>query len=278
MSGATRLTIVALLVCAAHGAPLAAQENDDPVGGFEEILRNVARAAELRAGVEREGAASNQGAGFRNRPSAAGRDPRGEPRQFSNNAPDSGQNNQTHPGANSGPGGANGGPPSGASQPRPDWPSRNLSLAVTLGDGRIVRGRTRIQAPDRLALVHTVEGVRYEKIVALTDIRSIEVKRWRGRQVRATRDGNVFQFDVDRVAITLADGSVLLRDGPLPPFFLQFDINNQHGQVRFFTFWLDLQKTDGRWYTGIEGPATGERVVGHADVIRRISFDRESPN
>lgn len=126
--------------------------------------------------------------------------------------------------------------------------------------------------------MHTVEGVRYEKIVALTDIRSIEVKRWRGRQVRATRDGAVFQFDVDRVAITLADGGVLLRDGPLPPFFLQFDINNQHGQVRFFTFWLDLQKADGRWYTGIEGPATGERVVGHADVIKRISFDRESAN
>lgn len=275
MSGATRLTIVALLVCAAHGAPLSAQENDDPVGGFEEILRNVARAAELRAGVEREGATSNQGAEFRNRASGAGRDSRGEPRQFSNSAPNSGVNNGAGNGANSAP---NGGPQPGASQPRPDWPARTLSLAVTLGDGRIVRGRTRIQAPDRLALVHTVEGVRYEKIVALTDIRSIEVKRWRGRQVRATRDGNVFQFDVDRVAITLADGGVLLRDGPLPPFFLQFDINNQHGQVRFFTFWLDLQKSDGRWYTGIEGPATGERVVGHADVIKRISFDRESAN
>lgn len=277
MSGATRLTIVALLVCAAHGAPLSAQESDDPVGGFEEILRNVARAAELRAGMEREGATSDQGAGLRNRGSGSAsggaRDPRGEPRQFSNSAP----NSSANPGAG-GANGANGSPPAGANQPRPDWPARNLSLAVTLGDGRIVRGRTRIQAPDRLALVHTVEGVRYEKIVALADIRSIEVKRWRGRQVRATRDGNVFQFDVDRVAITLADGGVLLRDGPLPPFFLQFDINNQHGQVRFFTFWLDLQKSDGRWYTGIEGPATGERVVGHADVIKRISFDRESVN
>ncbi len=89
------------------------------------------------------------------------------------------------------------------------------------------------------------------------------------------RDGQVFRFEANRALYILNDGARLVVDGPLFPFLNDFALSNQHGAVRVFSFWIDLQKPDGSWYTGMQGPAGGERTMPHPDVLTRIVFQPE---
>ncbi|MEQ9365351.1 MAG: hypothetical protein RIF32_13985 [Leptospirales bacterium] len=149
---------------------------------------------------------------------------------------------------------------------------KSFKVAVTLGDGRQLRGRMRVRVPERLSIVHVVDGIQYRKIVRPEQIHAVEFKRWRGRLVRQQESGQIFQFDVDRYSIELSGGQVLKRDGDLFGFLTQFVLENDNGTVQLFSFWGDLQKKDGSWFTGMQGPSTS-RVAAHKDVIQRIQFD-----
>lgn len=149
---------------------------------------------------------------------------------------------------------------------------KSFRVAVTLGDGRRLKGKIRVRLPERLSIVHTVEGIQYRKLVRPEEIRSIEFKRWRGRLVRQQETGQIFQFDVDRYHIELNSGQVLKRDGELFAFLNQFVLENENGTVQLFSFWGDLQKKDGSWFTGMQGPSTS-RKAAHKDVIQRIQFE-----
>ncbi|MBX7056903.1 MAG: hypothetical protein K1X75_02475 [Leptospirales bacterium] len=154
-------------------------------------------------------------------------------------------------------------------------PLHSAAARIYLGDGRLISGRISFRTPERFVLRHIADGVAYERPVSLAELRTVEVKRWRGRPGRELRDGQVYRFEPDRTLYILADGSRLLVEGPILPFLSDFPLANQHGAVRFFTFWMDLLKADGSWYTGISGPTSGERTMCHPDVIKRIVFEHE---
>jgi hypothetical protein len=149
---------------------------------------------------------------------------------------------------------------------------KTFSIDVTLGDGRQLSGRIRVRLPERVAIQHTVNGIEYRKVVRPEEIRAIELKRWRGRMVRQQESGQIFQFDVDRYTLELAGGQVLTREGELFSFLTSFVLENQHGSVQLYSFWGDLQKKDGSWFSGMEGP-TASRVLCHKDVVKRIDFN-----
>ena len=149
---------------------------------------------------------------------------------------------------------------------------KTFRVDVSLGDGRQLKGRIRLRLPERLSIVHVVDGIQYRKIVKPDEIRSIEFKRWRGKLIRQQEKGQIFQFDVDRYTIELQSGQVLTREGNLFSSLSQFTLENEHGSVHLFSFWGDLQKKDGSWFSGMEGPSTS-RVVCHKDVVKRIEFD-----
>lgn len=161
---------------------------------------------------------------------------------------------------------ANGGAPDAA------LVQKTFQIDVTLGDGRQLKGKIRVRVPERLSIVHTVDGIQYRKIVRPEEIRAIKFKRWRGRLVRQQETGQIFQFDVDRYALELTNGQILNRDGELFRFLTQFVLENENGSVQLFSFWGDLQKKDGSWFTGMKGPSTS-RVACHKDVIQRIEFN-----
>ncbi|MCR9141701.1 MAG: hypothetical protein NXI24_05570 [bacterium] len=149
---------------------------------------------------------------------------------------------------------------------------KTFHVGITLGDGRRLKGKIRVRVPERLSITHVVDGIQYRKLVRPEEIQAIELKRWRGRLVRQQEKGQIFQFDVDRYTIELNGGQVLKRDGELFVFLNQFVLENENGSVQLFSFWGDLQKKDGSWFTGMQGPSTS-RVAAHKDVVQRIEFD-----
>ncbi len=149
-----------------------------------------------------------------------------------------------------------------------------LESRLTLGDGRVVRGRLRFQAPEKLRLTHEADGVQYEKSIGMGEIASIEILKWKGKFLRENKSGMVYEFAPEEFRIRLKDGHELRKTGGFFPFLKKVAMENKNGQIQVFTFWMDLKKPDGTWFTGINGPESGLRNTCHGDVVRRIDFDK----
>lgn len=161
----------------------------------------------------------------------------------------------------------------GNEQQGPQLQERRFSVKVELCDGRRVGGNITVRVPEVISIFHQVDGVRYRKDVKPREIRSIELKRWKGAMVKQRENGWIYRFDADRSVVELHGGRSLIRDGELFPFLSQFVVENPNGTVQLFSYWVDFQNKDGEWYTGIEGPSNGHRVVCHKDVVKRIEFE-----
>jgi len=149
-----------------------------------------------------------------------------------------------------------------------------IDSRLTLGDGRTVRGTIRFRAPETLTLVHESEGVKYEKNIPFSEIESVEITKWKGKFLKEGKAGLVYEFGPDEYRINLRAGHELRRVGDFFTFLRQIKTENKNGIVVLFTYWIDLKKPDGSWYTGLSGPETGARVVSHPDVVRKIEFDK----
>jgi len=160
-------------------------------------------------------------------------------------------------------------------RPEKDRESYALQVKVTLGDGRLVQGKVEFQAPREMLLQHTRDQITYEKLLRIGDIGSIEFLQWDGRKVKDARDGTIFEFRPAELLLTLKNGQELNRSGELP-FLNEFILNNENGRVKLFTYWLDLRKSDGTWYTAIDGPQLKRRVC-HKDIIKKIDFKEDHP-
>ena len=132
--------------------------------------------------------------------------------------------------------------------------------------------RSACACPDKLSIIHTVDGIQYRKTIRPEELRAISFKRWRGTLVRQQEGGQIFQFDVDRYSLELVSGQILHREGDLFQFLQRFEVENENGSVQLFSFWGDLQKKDGSWFTGMQGPSTS-RVACHKDVVQRVEFE-----
>ena len=144
-----------------------------------------------------------------------------------------------------------------------------------LGNGREVTGSTELRTPETLVVRHTRDGILYEKTISIRDIASIELKRWEGRLVAQRSEGDLYRFSVRDYQIEMRDGFQMTVQGNFLPFLEQVVLENANGSVTLFSYWLDLLRQDGTWFTGLSGPVAGTRVVCHEDVIKKILFPRE---
>ncbi|MEQ8350631.1 MAG: hypothetical protein RH862_04055 [Leptospiraceae bacterium] len=144
---------------------------------------------------------------------------------------------------------------------------------ITLGDDRVVSGKSKFTAPESFIFQHNREGVQYEKTIHARDVRALHFQKWEPQKVGENKQGDVYRFQVTSFRIELKDGYTLQVNNGLPNFWESFYVENDNGRVRFFTYWMDLyKKEDGSWYTGMEGPPSGVRSFPHKDVIRKIEF------
>lgn len=148
---------------------------------------------------------------------------------------------------------------------------RDLQADVALCDGRTLKGRIQLEMPDSMLFTHTVDGLEFVKKVRLADIKSIEYERWTPAEQGKGKDGRVFRFDVSRFRVELADSTLIVQK-PIPSYMNKVKFSNRNGDVLLYSFWMDLLKTDNSWYTGIQGPPSGERAFCHKDVIKKIIF------
>ncbi|MBR31497.1 MAG: hypothetical protein CMN77_09275 [Spirochaetaceae bacterium] len=155
----------------------------------------------------------------------------------------------------------------------PEMREYAATAEITLGDDRVVSGKSKFTAPESFIFQHNRDGVQYEKTIRARDVRALHFQKWEPVKVGENKQGDVYRFEVTSFRIELKDGYKLQVNNGLPSFWQSFYLENDNGRVRFFTYWMDLyKKEDGSWYTGMEGPATGVRSFPHKDVIRKIEF------
>ena len=163
-------------------------------------------------------------------------------------------------------------------KPKPSAPKKQssdkefvLKIEVSLGDSRSLAGELPLRAPEKFQVEHIKDGIRYQKEIRLSDIDAIEIRRWSGKLLAQKKDGTLYEFVPDRIFVRLKDGYTMIAIGNVFSFIRQFPVYNSNGRVYVFSYWRDLQKKDGTWFTGLRGPILGRRVP-HKDVVHRIQF------
>ena len=150
----------------------------------------------------------------------------------------------------------------------------NMPVEIHLGDKRSLSGKIHFKSEKKLTVNHEREGILYKKTFLVDDIEEIEIKKWKGLQLKKTKEGDVYQFNSAVYKITLKDKTSLQVNDEILSFLGKIDLINKNGSVTLFTYWLDLQKSSGEWYTGMTGPASGFRITPHKDVIQKIVFEK----
>ncbi len=143
---------------------------------------------------------------------------------------------------------------------------------ILLGDGRSVKGTIRIKVPDTIDIQHTKDGIQYTKSIQMEEVTSIELKNWKGKFIKRKSQGTIYSFEVVRYIIHLNGGQTLLRIGYFLPFLREIVLTNSNGNVRLYSYWLDLYLKKGTWHTGQKGAPNTEWNVSHSDVIKKIIF------
>ena len=151
-----------------------------------------------------------------------------------------------------------------------------IPVKLELGDGRTLTGKFKFQTPETLIVKHKINEIAYTKKVMIPEISEIEFVRWKGTHVRKTKEGEIYRFQASAINLKLSDGKTFYIEENLFPFLQQLEIENSNGSVSLFSFWMDLLRPDGSWYTGMSGPVSGYRILCHKDVIKRIEFRKDS--
>ena len=145
---------------------------------------------------------------------------------------------------------------------------------IVLGDARTARGLALFRAEKELTFKHTTGGISYSKRFAVDEIETIRIRQWRGQFVRRNKQGEIYRFEPYEFEVRLKSGATLARKGQFLAFLKQFVLQNDNGRVMLFTFWVDLRRPDGSWFTGMRG---NERTEAHKDVVRMIEFVKPKP-
>ena len=156
---------------------------------------------------------------------------------------------------------------------KPTGVAYSMDVRVLLGDNRSIRGLINFRAPKKLFITHEMGGVKYNREVRVEEIHSLQMTRWKSRFLKRNREGRVYQFEVSEYVVKLKDGASLHTRAPIFPFLARFPVRNQNGRVYLYTFWIDLLKGDGSWYTKMPGIGEdGYRNDCFKDVVKKIEF------
>lgn len=156
----------------------------------------------------------------------------------------------------------------------PKLTARSLNADVALCDGRTLKGKVQLELPDSISFVHVVDGLEFQKRVRPGDIRSIEFERWAPSEMEQRKTGRIFRFDVTRFRVELSNQVILTVEKPMPSYLGHMTFSNKNGNILLYSYWMDLLKPDNTWYTGIQGPANGDRTFCHKDVIKKLTFSK----
>lgn len=158
-------------------------------------------------------------------------------------------------------------------------PKQRFRVQITMGDGRKANGKIIFRAPDTFVVEHTRDKIQYSKKISLEQIQSIQIKQWKGKEIGRRKDGGIV-YDFEPFSYTIIDqnGGELKKEGEFLYFLKTVYFENPNGNTTLFTYWRDLKKPDGTWYTGIHGPDSGIRNQPHPDVIQTILFRQDDPS
>ncbi len=149
---------------------------------------------------------------------------------------------------------------------------------VTLCDGRTIKGMIEIQVPEKIIVLHEVNGLEFSKELEMGEIYSITLLGWSPELVEnKPNKGKVYKFYVSRYLIELKDSLELKVVKKIPDFLEKFSFSNKMGRVTLYTYWIDLLKPDNTWYTGLNGPENGERIFCYKDVVKKIILKEGDP-
>ena len=151
-------------------------------------------------------------------------------------------------------------------------------VKVILSDGREVTGRLSLQVPKSIHFKHSKQGIQYYKMIRIQDISHIEFKAWKSRFIKAKKMGKIYRFSVSNYTVKLTNGQILEQTGKVLPFLEELLLSNTNGNVRLYSYWIDLYNKNERWHTGMQGPVEGKRFLAHADVIKKIILFEQKSN
>lgn len=155
-------------------------------------------------------------------------------------------------------------------------PKKNLykaNLTLKLCDGRMISGEFEYEK-NEVILQHTKDGIRYQKNISISEIKKIIIHSWFGKKLKKTADGWSYSFEPEDVTIYLKKDFYKMKGMPSSEF-QKLNIQNENGIAILYTYWMDLNLGNGKWFTGLSSPKQGIREECHPDVIKMIEFNKE---
>ncbi len=152
---------------------------------------------------------------------------------------------------------------------------KHFKSEIHLCDGRVLSGTIQINPPEKIIIIHEVNGLEFTKELSIEDIQSILLIGWNPELIEVKKDkGKIYKFIVSYYIIQTPDLELKIKK-PLPEFLEKFTFKNKLGMIILYTYWIDLLKQDNSWFTGLNGPEQGERNFCYKDVVKKIIFKKQ---
>lgn len=148
-------------------------------------------------------------------------------------------------------------------------------LSLTLCDGRTVRGEGSV-AKGPLVFEHQKEGILYKKKLNPNELESIRIDSWELKLKSEDKKGTSFEVLPKQIRIRTRNGEIYYKDTGLQDLkLLSVDIQNQNGETKLFSYWMDLRYPDGKWYSGLPQLKPGKSLREEClkDVIRLFEWE-----
>jgi hypothetical protein len=148
---------------------------------------------------------------------------------------------------------------------------KKISVQIKLCDGREISGTVDYEK-EEIPLFHTKDGIQYEKKIPISDVRQFYINSWEPIKQKKMKDGISFQMTPKNVTVTLKDTDQYLIQGLKQTEFSKLSVQNKNGIAYLFTYWIDLQFENGKWFSKLPPLKTDSREDCHPDVVRMIRF------
>ena len=110
----------------------------------------------------------------------------------------------------------------------------------------------------------------YEKKIKISDIKKIYIESWQGKKDKKVKGGLTYRFEPFELTILSRDGDNFKVSGSNFIGFDKITLTNSYGVTTLFSFWIDLQYDNGKWFTGLPVYKGKAREECHPDTIRTI--------
>ncbi|HMV80012.1 MAG TPA: hypothetical protein PL048_14145 [Leptospiraceae bacterium] len=151
---------------------------------------------------------------------------------------------------------------------------RSVNISAVLCDGREVSGKIETDR-DELNLSHKSDGILYEKKVSFDDLKQIYIRTWKAERKKKEKDGFTFQFTPSQITVSGKSGDIWNISSLKGTDLSTLSVKNRNGTARLYSFWIDLQYDNGKWFSKLPGFSGNEREDCHPDAFRSIRFYAE---